>query len=193
MIRRACLQFVHHRRVSPDERVRRSPVHTSAEQGVRPHVVRVRLPRRTAGFVGVVALSLALSSCGLLGGDDNAKEPVVIPSLTEPTPSGAGAPPGTTAPPGTAAPSVIPLIDPTQVPITVNNTVIRTGYIRQTRTAVRNVTAVATQRVTMPQVTVTQTVTESVTGSPRVSVSVTTETKTTTVTRFCQSPPAPCP
>lgn len=134
-------------------------MHTSAEQGPRPHVVRVHLSRRTAGFVGVVALSLALSSCGLLSGDDNDQRPVVIPSLTESTPSDAAAPPRTVVPTATAAPSVIPLADPAPAPITVNNTVIRTGYIRQTRTAVRNVTAVATQRVTMPQATVTQTVT----------------------------------
>jgi hypothetical protein len=115
-----------------------------------------------------MALSLVLSSCGLLGGDDDDQKPVVIPSLTESTPSDAAVPTATAVPTGTAAPSVLPLADP--APIVVNNTVIRTGYIRQTRTAVRNVTAVATQRVTLPQVTVTRTmmatrtVTESVPG-----------------------------
>jgi hypothetical protein len=180
-MRRACLQSVHHWRVGPQERARRSPVHSSAEQEPHPHVVRVRLPRRTAAVVGIATLSLTLSSCGLLRGDDDAKAPVVIPTLVEPPPADAGS----TTEPGSATEQV----EPDPAPATVNNTITKTSYLRDARTAAHAITATATRivtaakNVTLPQGTVTQTVTESVTGSARVvTTTVTAPAEKTTVT-----------
>jgi hypothetical protein len=116
----------------------------------------VTLSRRLAATVGIVALPLGLAACGMIGGDEKAKVPVVIPSEA---PAADAAPSGSSASTSKAPAAPVP------------STVTKTGLV--TRHETRVVRTTATQ--TLPQVTKTP--------APITLTETRTETQTQTETR----------
>lgn len=158
-------------------------MHSSARRESRPRTVSVPAKRLLATLIGVVALPLTLSACGLLGGGGDDQVPVVIPSDV----ADDGAAQGDTSSPSASPADTSVKVDSSDAADPAppqNSTVTRTGIVvqKQTQTQTRTQTRTATATKTLPQVTVTQT------PAPITVTETRTETRTDTRTVQVQLP-----